>query len=174
MEIKFRAPHAIDAKNLTHWFFHTGERATALDAAEHELGEVAGEVARLQAACRDALAREAAQRRAADRAELRLEASRREHFKLREDFRRLRMAALARGAETPAPARLAPSEPVRTELATAEASRERLPGYTPPPGSAALASRSPFRDLHNGATPTPWKRTPRRAAPSTGRSRISM
>ena len=159
---------------LGHRATSLGERATALDAAEHELGEVAGEVARLQAACRDALAREAAQRRAADRAELRLEASRREHFKLREDFRRLRMAALARGAETPAPARLAPSEPVRTELATAEASRERLPGYTPPPGSAALASRSPFRDLHNGATPTPWKRTPRRAAPSTGRSRISM
>jgi hypothetical protein len=67
------------------------------------------------------------------------------------------------------------STQVRTAVANSEAARERLPGYTPPPGSAALASRSPFRDLHNGATPTPWKRTPRRAAPpSTGRSRISM
>lgn len=151
------------------------ERQTALNAAETELGEVVGEVARLQAACRDALGREAAQRRAADRAELRLEASRREHFKLREDFRRLRMAALARGTETPARA----LGDVRTAVANSEAARERLPGYTPPPGSAALASRSPFRNLHNGATPaptpTPWKRTPRRAAPpSTGRSRISM
>ena len=151
------------------------QRQTALNGAEHELGEVVGEIARLQAACRDALGREAAQRRAADRAELRLEASRREHFKLREDFRRLRMAALARGTETPARA----LGDARTAVANSEAARERLPGYTPPPGSAALASRSPFRNLHNGATPaptpTPWKRTPRRAAPpSTGRSRISM
>jgi ParB family chromosome partitioning protein len=151
------------------------QRQTALNGAEHELGKVVGEVARLQAACRDALGREAAQRRAADRAELRLEASRREHFKLREDFRRLRMAALARGTETPARA----LGDARTAVANSEAARERLPGYTPPPGSAALASRSPFRNLHNGATPaptpTPWKRTPRRAAPpSTGRSRISM